>query len=61
MQSAVQRILETPAALTRYLHGEDIFACCATYESPDTLREGQRLLQLEVPSPAHAGAQEKAS
>jgi Fe-S-cluster containining protein len=52
MQSAVLRILETPHALVRYLHGEDIFAGCARHTPEPELRMAQEhLLQLHVPVP----------
>jgi len=49
MQSAVARILDTPQALTRYLHGEDIFQGCIPLTAADTLRDAQQLWQLSVP------------
>jgi hypothetical protein len=50
MQSAVLRILETPNALVRYLHGEDIFAGCARHTPETELRAAsQQLVQLQVP------------
>jgi Fe-S-cluster containining protein len=50
MQSAVLRILETPNALVRYLHGEDIFAGCARNTSEAELRQArQNLVQLQIP------------
>jgi hypothetical protein len=50
MQSVVLRILETPNALVRYLHGEDIFAGCARLtEETDLAASRQQLVQLHVP------------
>jgi Fe-S-cluster containining protein len=50
MQSAVLRILETPQALVRYLHGEDIFAGCERRTPEATLRKArENLLQLQLP------------
>lgn len=51
MQSAVLRILETPNALVRYLHGEDIFAGCARHSPTERLQQTGDLLQLHVPTP----------
>jgi hypothetical protein len=52
MQSMVLRILETPNALVRYLHGEDIFQGCARHSPEPQLRAArERLLQLHVPAP----------
>ena len=46
----VLRILETPNALVRYLHGEDIFQGCARYTPEHELRAARaQLVQLEVP------------
>jgi Fe-S-cluster containining protein len=51
MQSAVLRILETPNALVRYLHGEDIFQGCARHTPEPELRKArENLLQLQVPA-----------
>ena len=51
MQSAVLRILETPNALVRYLHGENIFQGCARHTPETALRAARStLVQLQVPS-----------
>jgi Fe-S-cluster containining protein len=50
MQSAVLRILETPNALVRYLHGEDILAGCARLTDEAELTAAhQQLVQLHIP------------
>ena len=57
MQSMVLRILETPGALVRYLHGENIFDGCARFSPEADLREAHHsLVQLQVPKPEHTGA-----
>ena len=50
MQSAVLRILDTPNALVRYLHGEDIFEGCARFTAETELCTAGELLQLTLPS-----------
>jgi len=49
--------LETPNALARYLHGEDIFAQCARFSSPESLQAAAHLLDLHIP---HRDAKETA-
>jgi Fe-S-cluster containining protein len=50
MQSMVLRILETPNALVRYLHGEDIFQGCARHTPETQLRAARDVfVHLQVP------------